>query len=360
MATIFDDIIRNFAGGASRMDGPDERRRKRYAHGALIPPPTTGDNPQHVQPLDMFTLGQMDAQMQPQHVHPELTAPMPQPSPTDALTQNILGMRSQRSELAAQPVVNNDKGFWGRLADIGRQAVIGAGTAYQMGRGTPDQRLAEALGGGIAGGFQGGFDPSVDERRAREMQLAQMDQQIAETERQRELELQTRQKEAAIADIEARPELKAREIARKEEADRQKRAYNEQLLADKKRGRDLTETQINDLRTWRQHLMEQGAKVNEAKIRQIDERLKDYDLDRESRERIAFGNQAARVNETTRKAVQNAIDNAARNTKNRADAAKKIADIRRGAPKDATEDDIQNRINEYIYALPPEFRPEGY
>lgn len=62
---------------------------------------------------------------------------------------------------------NNDRGFWGRLLDVGRQAVISAGQAYNTGQGSPSERLMGALGAGIAGGAYGGFHPQVDEERQR-------------------------------------------------------------------------------------------------------------------------------------------------------------------------------------------------
>lgn len=55
------------------------------------------------------------------------------------------------------------------------------------------------------------------------------------------------------------------------------------ILADKTRGRDLQERSIRSLENYREYLIENGVKMTDARIKQIDERLKDYDEDRKLR-----------------------------------------------------------------------------
>lgn len=88
------------------------------------------------------------------------------------------------------------------------------------------------------------------------------------------------------------------ESARKSQADANRSKYYDGILRDRARGRELTATQIEDLRGYREWLMQNGDKNTEAKIRQIDERLKDYDLDREEKVRhnkVTEGQGQARV-----------------------------------------------------------------
>lgn len=82
------------------------------------------------------------------------------------------------------PVKNNDRGFWGRLLDVGRQAIVSAGQQYNAGSGTPTERLMGALGGGIAGGLYGGFHPQVDEERQRLYDIGRSQQLEGELEGQ--------------------------------------------------------------------------------------------------------------------------------------------------------------------------------
>lgn len=98
---------------------------------------------------------------------PELVPPMPTAESRLMDQRAYTRALSDPSDPNFSAPENNDKGFWGRLLDVGRQAVISAGQAYNTGQGTPEQRLMGALGAGIAGGVYGGFHPQVDEERQR-------------------------------------------------------------------------------------------------------------------------------------------------------------------------------------------------
>lgn len=109
------------------------------------------------------------------------------------------------------------------------------------------------------------------------------DKRVADAYRQKQIENIDRDNTRQEADVE-----------RKRIADANKAKYYEGVLDDKRKGRELREQEIEGLKEYRKFLIENGTRNTDAKIRQIDERLKDYDLDRQSRETIARMTEAGR------------------------------------------------------------------
>ena len=79
---------------------------------------------------------------------------------------------------------------------------------------------------------------------------------------------------------------KRNELLLKQQIADNKEANAKAILADKKLGRELQATQIQDLKEYRNALIANGTRMTDARIKQIDERLADYDLDREQRNRV--------------------------------------------------------------------------
>ena len=344
MASIFDDLVDPYSLKLPRRRGTDEMlgipKRDR---------------------LMAFPSGQAASPITGPATRPRVVPDLP-PPPTRPTLSPVQQARNEYNELMNATPVNNDTGFGGRLLDVIRQAVIGAGTAYNNASGTPEDRLYAAIGGAASGGLQGGFDPAVDERRKLEYDRARAYQNVGEAERQAQYDLANDYKLSQIRNTEEDNSRMRDDLDRKKEADRQKVKYWAGILEDKKLGRELSATKIDDLRNYRNFLMEQGAQMNAAKIRQIDERLKDYDLDRESRERIAADRNAttfgvAGMQGANRIGIE-AIKAGAANTKSKAQAAARITAIREGgAKRGASPEEIEQRVQEYINNLPPEVRP---
>jgi hypothetical protein len=111
------------------------------------------------------------------------------------------------------PVRNNDRGFLGRLKDIGRELVIGAGTAYKNSNNPdPDARLAETLGGGISGALNGGFNPKADEERLRLAQISQEKQNLGQLYGQQKIDQDRRMNEIQMKNAELKPVFEQQKI----------------------------------------------------------------------------------------------------------------------------------------------------
>lgn len=222
--------------------------------------------------------------------------------------------------------------------DVMRALGIGAlqGFANTDPRQSLGAMLGSGLGGGIAGGVAGAFDRNTDEKMGNEISLArEYDKYKRQFEREQsaiDADQKNRKAEADIANVEAMPGLRQAEIDRKTKADEARAENAKAILADKARGRELTARQIDDLAKYRDYLITNGTRMTDARIKQIDERLKDYDLDRQSRERIAGQTQAGldrrqRIAEAGRAARQAFNDAAKRGQM--AEAAKHKADYER-------------------------------
>lgn len=117
------------------------------------------------------------------------------------------------------PVKNNDRGWGGRLLDIGRQFLVSAGQSWDKGQGMPsDQRLLGALGGGIAGGVYGGFHPQVDEERQRLYDIGRSQQLEGEIEGQIQRDQARILTDARIQDIPEERRIKELQIESAERA----------------------------------------------------------------------------------------------------------------------------------------------
>lgn len=84
-------------------------------------------------------------------------------------------------------------------------------------------------------------------------------------------EQQIAARDAATAGAYARPAIAKAEHERKSAADTARANYWDGVLSARKARLDLSKDQLNDLTTYRQSLIENGAKQTDAKIKQIDE-----------------------------------------------------------------------------------------
>jgi hypothetical protein len=101
---------------------------------------------------------------------PDKPVAPPKPNQPPNFTGTPLEIERQRQAWYADPAnkpTNQDHGFFGRLKDVLREAVISGGQAYNNATGTPEQRLAAGLGGMGGGAFIGGFHPQANEERQR-------------------------------------------------------------------------------------------------------------------------------------------------------------------------------------------------
>jgi len=91
-------------------------------------------------------------------------------------------------DMENNPVKNNDDGILGRLLDIGREALIGAGQTYQQGLRSglsAKEALYGSIGGGIAGGAYGGLHPQADEERVRLREINKGEQELGRLQTQK-------------------------------------------------------------------------------------------------------------------------------------------------------------------------------
>lgn len=72
-----------------------------------------------------------------------------------------------------QPVINKDRGKWGRVKDILRETAIGAAQGLNQ-----TGSLEGALGGALGGGLTGGFHPQANEERERLRDIQQEQQRL--------------------------------------------------------------------------------------------------------------------------------------------------------------------------------------
>lgn len=188
-----------------------------------------------------------------------------------------------------QPVVNKDRGFWGRLKDVGREAIIGAGQMYRE-----TGNLESALGGGIAGGLGGGFRPTLNEERQRMADINQERIRLGEYQDQvgaeQQRALRNAQTNAAIEE----PILKRYKVdvtRLKNEADAQ---YKNEVIALGKRKAD----ELKIFRDAQIELKARGADQYDVRLKQLESAMeeakrrnteaeKDKDLDREARITVA-------------------------------------------------------------------------
>lgn len=198
----------------------------------------------------------------------------------------------QQAEWTAQHGENQDHGWKGRLKEIAANFLYGMGQA-QPGS---DWKAALALGGiGAAGGLA---NRSWNERREAFGKIPYLRQKAQFESQQADAQLR---RDNTVFDN----ELKRDEYARKKEADANKTAYYKGLIEDKKQGRELQSYQIEDLRNYRDFLISNGVRNTDARIRQIEAKIEDADLDRKSREtmtdkRITSQEKIAGMNEQGR------------------------------------------------------------
>jgi hypothetical protein len=272
--------------------------------------------------------------------------------PSDALYAEI--ERRQGKDFKGK-----DKDTDHNILDVLKSAGLGA--LQSLASADPRQgwegMLGSAVGGAGAGVVGGSIDPTTDERIGNEMNLAkllpQYQQQFGLETQRDDVDQKNRKQEADIAIAEATPGLRADEARRKRAADQAKAENAKAILADKAKGRELTGRQIDDLARYRDFLIENGTKKTDATLKQIEERLKDYDLDRKSREDIARMNVAGRSEVAGINANQR---NIATQVKSADQARKTLAGIAKFAPKDATPEQIKAKEQEFLATLSPELR----
>lgn len=182
---------------------------------------------------------------------------------------------TQRDRMNAEYDYENpedkDQGWKGRV----KEAI--SNFLYGMSHAGPDTdwKAALALGGiGAAGGLAKKTWNEQREAGAKIPYLRQKEQYESQ-----QMDAQVRRDNTIFDNQNKRAELE-----RKREADANKAAYYKGLLEDKKLGRELQDYQIADLRTYREFLMSNGVRNTDARIKQIEAKLEDADLDRKSRE----------------------------------------------------------------------------
>ncbi len=198
----------------------------------------------------------------------------------------------QQAEWDAENPENKDHGWKGRLKEIA------ANFLYGMGQAEPgsDWKAALALGGiGAAGGL---VNRKWNEQRDAIARIPYLRQKEQFESQQADAKVK---RDNTIIDNERQQE----ELIRKRESDANKAAYYKGLIEDKKRGRDLQGYQLDELRDYRKFLIENGVRNTDARIRQIEAKLEDADLDRKSREamtdkRITSQEKIAGMNEQGR------------------------------------------------------------
>ncbi len=126
--------------------------------------------------------------------------------------------------------------------------------------------------------------------------IREAEAELAPLERMQKTVLDEQRQVAGTEKIYEDQRIKDEELQRKIDADKFKREHMIGILSDKKKGRELQATQIEDLKKYREWLMQNGDVRSKAYVKQIDERLKDYDEDRASRERIAGAAETGRNN----------------------------------------------------------------
>lgn len=164
------------------------------------------DSNEIVNPRPVLTQAPPDFEQGPQTLEPEAppsTRPrlVPNAPVTNALPlsvdEQIAASQSRIRDLEDRnnpDYRNNDRGFWGRVWDVFREGVIGAGAAWNQNAGIqdPNARLMASLGGGIAGGLTGGFNPSIDEQRRRLYDLDMERRRLGDLNQQRTLDVNNR------------------------------------------------------------------------------------------------------------------------------------------------------------------------
>jgi hypothetical protein len=121
----------------------------------------------------------------------------------------------------------------------------------------------------------------------RDYKIQQAGARYGPLRKQKEAEMADQYRSAQTANIYADNQRQTDEVQRKKDKDKAQQTYWNGLLKDKATGRELSQFQYEDLKNYRAWLMERGDRMDAARIKQIEERLKDYDLDRQSREKIA-------------------------------------------------------------------------
>jgi hypothetical protein len=146
--------------------------------------------------------------------------------------------------------------------------------------------------GALLGGLGAGMDRNYMEKRADRDQMSMLRPRLAQQQQSQDFENDQAYKTAQTDYQTVRPLLEQQKVDIAADKEKRQTNYYEKILEDKKRGRDLQAVQIDDLKRYRDWLISNGDKNTEAKVKQIDERLRDYDLDRASREKIAGMGQA--------------------------------------------------------------------
>jgi len=247
--------------------------------------------------------------------------------------------------------VNKDKGWKGWLKEFAQNFAAGINNT------NPNANLFEKLGAGLGGGGVGAADRTQNERRQAGMQIPIIRDRIANQQ-------QMEYRKAQTANIYKDNETQQLELERKREKDANTNAYYMGLLEDKKRGRELQTWQIDDLKEYRKFLISNGTRGTDARIRQIDAKLEDADLDRKSRENIAANRITAQekitgMNIGSRERIAgvkegNSMTKAKINSADRARSA--LLAIEKNAPQGATPEQIEAKRQQFLNTLDPEIR----
>ncbi|MBX3288383.1 MAG: hypothetical protein KF855_03465 [Acidobacteria bacterium] len=287
--------------------------------------------------LSRYAPGSSDAAPQIDLTQPrEMTQASPDLAPvyTDPIEAQRARIRSLQ-QTNHPDYQDNDKGWKRRIGSILREALIGMGDAWNQnaGIGDPTQRLLASVGGGVAGGFSGGFDKRVDERRKQSFDLRREQDALAELERQRALDQQTALRDAQIADVTARPILKAEDLERKREKDAADRVLKERT------------------QTWKEADRVEYFRLEREKLAALNEkRYNDYELAVRRQTEIERANKAREDQQKSNEQGRNERAKQSNNRQQLALKAKSIADQLKAA-MDGGYDEEADRLRDELQSI---------
>ncbi len=271
----------------SLLNPTDETERPK-----IYAPPVTTEQPNvYANPIDLRQSLPMPEQPAILNERPRL---VPNQNPTLVNSQGDVQDRislqrqkidelSDKSNPNYQPVQRQHTSLLGRLADAGREFVVGAGQQYNR-----TGSLESALGGGIAGALGGATLP-LAEQRQRDYEIAQNKQQLDDYLKQSQIEAENMQRQAVTDNYRSLGEDRKSDNERADKALKEKnkqswaKLYEQQDFNEwKKTNGDAKQTDEANFRAWKMSRGDKDANDREAYRKwQIDAKKADQDLKRQ-------------------------------------------------------------------------------
>lgn len=197
----------------------------------------------------------------------------------------------QLQDYQNNPVVNNDKGFGGRLWDIVKQAIYAGGQQVAANGGRFNAGTIGALG---VGALEGGFNPKVDEIRKRQFDINQERIRLGGLQQQQDFNSQQALKNAQIGIANQKPAIEQQKVNIAQQKAETESIYKTETIA-------LGKRKADELKIYRDaitDLKERGADQYDVRLKQLQDTIeeakrrnkeaeKDKDLDREARIKVA-------------------------------------------------------------------------